>query len=796
MTRIEGKTMFLRILKKDLKRKKTMNVILLIFVILCSTFAAASVNNIIAVTGGLDYYFEKAGMADYYLFAHDGNGEGTVENLLETSANVKDWRSEKMIDATSEALRDGENKFMDFSNVLLICDISDTNLNFFDRDNNIVSDVPKGKVYITGYVPIREGATAGDKFRLKLDSTEIGLEVEGIAKDALFGSAMMANPRLLMNHEDFETLLKDETISTYRIGHIYYIDSDDTSALESDISGLSDIYFSGSNAMIKTTYIMNTLVAMVILVISIGLIIVSFVVLKFTIRFTISEEFREIGVMKAVGLPNTSIRSLYIVKYFGIAIVGAGIGYVCSIPFGKMLINSISQNMMLGNDNSIIVSILCCIAVVLLILLFSWQSTRKVNKLSPIDAVRNGQTGERFGKKSILHLGKSKLLTSGFFALNDVVSEPKQYGILTAVFAVCTSMVMILAVTANTLNSDSLLYLLSVTNSDVYMSDSERAHDVMTGIKTLEETETEIEDILAEHDMPGTVYLETWYKLPVTSKNENFNIPFLKCKDTKTTDYEYTDGIPPMCTDEIAVTEQIADKLNAHIGDHVTVNIGDEKKEFIITAYFQDFNNLGECARFHQDLEIPDTLMSSAFSYQINFDDAPDDALISERIEKMKKIFDNENIMDTTEFVMESTSAGETIRSVKNLVLAISTVIIILLAVLMERSFITKEKAEIALMKAVGFSDGAVILHHTLRFTAIALIAIMISSALLMPLMNLIIDPIFGRMGATGKIAYQINAAEIFGLYPVIILTATVTGTLLTALCTKIIKASDTASIE
>ena len=111
---------------------------------------------------------------------------------------------------------------------------------------------------------------------------------------------------------------------------------------------------------------MNTLVAMVILVISIGLIIVSFVVLKFTIRFTISEEFREIGVMKAVGLPNTSIRSLYIVKYFGIAIVGAGIGYVCSIPFGKMLINSISQNMMLGNDNSIIVSILCCIAVVLL----------------------------------------------------------------------------------------------------------------------------------------------------------------------------------------------------------------------------------------------------------------------------------------------------------------------------------------------------------------------------------------------------------------------------------------------
>ena len=162
-----------------------MNVILLIFVILCSTFSAASVNNIIAVTGGLDYYFDKAGMADYYLLVHDGNGESKVENLLKKSANVKGWHAEKMIIATSEALRDGENKFMDFSNILLIGDISDTSLNFFDMDNNTISDVSKGKVYITGHVPIREGAAAGDKFRLTLGSTEIGFEVEGIAKDAL-----------------------------------------------------------------------------------------------------------------------------------------------------------------------------------------------------------------------------------------------------------------------------------------------------------------------------------------------------------------------------------------------------------------------------------------------------------------------------------------------------------------------------------------------------------------------------------------------------------------------------------
>ena len=67
--------MYLNILKKDLKRKKTMNVILLIFVILSAMFMSSSVNNILAVTNGLDFFFEKADMADYYVLALDNDGK-------------------------------------------------------------------------------------------------------------------------------------------------------------------------------------------------------------------------------------------------------------------------------------------------------------------------------------------------------------------------------------------------------------------------------------------------------------------------------------------------------------------------------------------------------------------------------------------------------------------------------------------------------------------------------------------------------------------------------------------------
>ena len=56
--------MFLRILKKDLQRRKTTNVILLVFIMLASMFISSSVNNAAAVLGGIDSFWEKANMPE------------------------------------------------------------------------------------------------------------------------------------------------------------------------------------------------------------------------------------------------------------------------------------------------------------------------------------------------------------------------------------------------------------------------------------------------------------------------------------------------------------------------------------------------------------------------------------------------------------------------------------------------------------------------------------------------------------------------------------------------------------
>ena len=54
--------MIFHILKNDLKRKKTMNIILFLFIVLATMFVASGINNVITVMNGTDYYLDKAGV--------------------------------------------------------------------------------------------------------------------------------------------------------------------------------------------------------------------------------------------------------------------------------------------------------------------------------------------------------------------------------------------------------------------------------------------------------------------------------------------------------------------------------------------------------------------------------------------------------------------------------------------------------------------------------------------------------------------------------------------------------------
>ncbi len=791
--------MYLNILKKDLKRKRAMNVILLIFIILATMFVSSSVNNIISVTTALDNYLDMANAPDYLIASMNKTTEVDVDEVLNSADSIESSSKEEVIYMAAENVAFEDESIVAPGGTNVLQSDKDISVNYFLEDGSILKTVKPGELYLTERMVRNLGLKNGDRITIEIEDVCGEFILAGSIKDALFGSNNVSIQRYIINAEDFETYISAKNMEKYYGGNIIYIHTADMETMVSEIKPLIDSGIALDRAQIKFTYIFDMLVAGILFVVSLILIAVAFVVLRFTITFTLSEEFREIGVMKAIGIGNLKIRGLYLVKYTALSVIGTIIGFVLSFPFGEMMMSVSSPSIIMSNQNPIFVNIICAILVIVVILLFCFGCTDKVKKMTPIDAIRNGQTGERFRKKSVMSLGKSRLSETPFLALNDIVSSPKRYGIITITFFLCLSILLILSATVTTLKSDSLVPTFGFANFDIYFEGDENVMEYMTegGREKLEKYLKDMEETLAKNGMPAKCVREMMFNLPVSYGENKSSLTLFQGVGATTDMYEYIEGTTPQSVGEIAITRISADKLKANIGDTITINTVDGDKEYIITALFQSMYDQGEGIRFHEDEYLNYIQANGAVSKFIIFTDNPDDTEIGRRMEKIKELYPELTEINTaSEWVKSCTGVGDTLNAVKSLVAILTIVLSALITVLLERSFIAKEQGEIALMKAIGMRNGKIYAYHTARFGVVGIIAIIIGEIFAIPLTHLCIDPIFKMMGMELAVDYVINTMEMYLIFPLVILVTTTLSAFLTSLYTRKIKASDTANIE
>lgn len=790
--------MYFRILKKDLKRKKTMNIILLLFILLASMFVASSVNNILTISGGLDYYFEQAGMPDYFVAVID-KAQGTdVSEVLDKLDMVEGYGVEEILYLTNEnTIHEGEG--IKTKNTPILAAFEDCELNLFNEDNQVIKELQSGQILVSVGCMKQNDIEAGDKITVEIGGVSKEFIVAGGFKDAIFGGEMMGNTRYIISEADFSVFLVADEVISFNRGSLYYIQTGDTAGLKQALAELEGgIITNIPQSTIRLSYVMNLVVAGVLLVISIMLILVSFVVLRFTIGFTLTEEFREIGVMKAIGLGSTKIRGLYMAKYFMLAVVGAAAGFVASIPFGGMLIQSVSETIVLGTEGGLWINAACALLVVLVIVWFCFSCTAKVKKYTPVDAIRSGATGERFQKKGMLRLCKSNSRPVLFLALNDVLSSPKRYAAVILTFTLCLSMLQILVTTVHTLKSDSLISAFGISESDVYYSNdtTQMSFLVENGRELVMQELADMEAFLAAQGMPSRCYNEIMLTKTLVHGDKVCKSPIYQGIGTAMDMYTYFEGTAPQKANELALTPLTAENLGVSIGDTVIIRHSKGEREYIVTALFQSMNNLGDGVRLHEDAEVDFLKASGFFAFQIDFTDEPSKEEVEERIERLKELYDTEQVYSAGEYVERMVGVADTMDSVRALIQIVIAVIIILITVLMERSFIAKERGEIAILKAIGFRTGTIRQWHTIRFGITSIIAAVLSMPLLYPLTVLLIGPVFNMMGADFGITYEIVPLEVFVWYPLFTLAVTIVSAAVTTGHCKKITASEASGIE
>ena len=203
--------------------------------------------------------------------------------------------------------------------------------------------------------------------------------------------------------------------------------------------------------------------------------------------------------------------------------------------------------------------------------------------------------------------------------------------------------------------------------------------------------------------------------------------------------------------------------------------------------------NLGEGIRFYQSFPLDYDNIMGVLAIQIRYTDSPSAHVKGERLEKIQELYPEMMAFTGGDYIADM--VGVSIDSLIQLIIIVVLCINALVTVLMVKSFITREKGEIGMLKAIGFSDNTIIKWHTLRIGIIIIISIIIGTILSNPVAQISSGMIFKMMGAS-SMEFEVRALEVYVIYPLMVLTVTLVASFLTAQQIRKVSASETSNIE
>lgn len=761
--------MLFRILKKDLKRKKGINFIVFLFMIMATLFVASSVNNIFVVLNATDYCMEKGKVPDIFICSYEKEN-GKIKEWLEGTESVKDFSENKGIFLMGDNIvefngKSGED--YDINSTIMLQSNWKQHMLIFDQNGDL-PELKPGTLAMPEKEMKRNHLKEGDTFSVQFGNYQKTFKISEPIQDPALGSDYTGLIRYLINESDFQEIEKhcDQIILNYGVDT-----TNNTEFLKNFNKMGFDIMVTIEKSMFEFSYVMQMITAIILIVLGVCLIIISFLVLRFTIVFTLSEEYKEIGVMKAIGIKNFTIKKTYLIKYFVLISVAAIIGCVISIPVSKSSLKLVAGNLMLqdrsGNSG---INVICAFVVMAVVMLLCLLSTNRIRRISAIQAIRSGMTGERFNRKSVLSLRKmGHTIPVMFLAVNDILSEVKKYLVLILTFAMGTILIILSVNTLESLTSEEMAKNFALdTEADTFISvdtvtDLQRG--MLEGKPFIEKMIAELESDIKEIGYEAEISTLSYYFLGYYMEDPDEVLRFMTCQmvGANGSHVELVNGYTPVLENEIAMSEQAMKKLNAKIGDTVCMKVGDRVMDMIITASYANYLQMGESVMLNSQLNIEDVTMSGLFYLQIKLVGVQDKETALMNIHKKFPEYKFNNMQQVVSSQIGGTM--DTFGAIKITIILLVCGINVMITILMIKIFVIGEKGQIAMLRALGFSIKQLKQWQVIRIGILLIISSILGILCSTFLNNLLLKPVFAMMGAS-HMKIQVNILESYCLYP------------------------------
>lgn len=511
--------------------------------------------------------------------------------------------------------------------------------------------------------------------------------------------------------------------------------------------------------------ITDGIAAAVIMLISLLLIAIAALCLRFTLTATIEEDYREIGVMKAIGISSRDIRSLYMVKYVLLAVLASLSGWLISRLLGHLFTQNIALYMGLAPASvwNHIVPALGALLVGSAVVLYCRFVLRRFGRISAVEALREGvlQTGER-GRQAF-RLSRSSLGNVNLFlGIKAVFSRFSMYGVLCFVFTLCAFLMIVPFNFLNTIQSPDFVSYMGAGRSDIRI-------DLQQG-EEMEQRFNQIDGYLRQ-DADVTKYA-SFVTAAYQAENAEGTYENIKVElgDFSVFPLQYVNGTAPATEDEIALSTMNAQDLGKSVGDTLTVLAGEQERTLTVTGVYQDVTNGGKTAKGLLPY-APDQILW----YVVNLEVA-DGVSVPDKIEEYHAAFSAVKITDMDDYVSQ-TLGGLIDQLSLSVVLAygLGIAISILITAMFFHMLIAKEGAQIAIMRSLGLTAADLRVQYITRAMLVLLIGVVLGTAAAVTL----------GQGLAGALIPGISSMH-FIIHPLasfivspLLLVAAVTGTML-----------------
>jgi len=759
--------MYYRAIRNDMLKRKAVTLTTMLFVAAAALLVALAAILVVNLTGAIDTLMTRA-KTPHFMQMHVGELDlPRLEAFVAQNDAVAEFQVLEFLNVDGTQIKVSEGSLagsVQDNGFAVQSEVFDFLL---DLDGNIIH-ASDGEMY----VPISYMQDGTARIGDIVEVAGKAFTVAGWLRDSQMNSLLSSSKRFLVSHNDFAQLREFGSIEyliQFRLQDLATLGAFETAYTTADLDANGPTLTYPLFRMLNG--LSDGLMIAVILLISALVMAISLLCIRFTLLAKIEDDYREIGVMKAIGLRVADIKTIYLATYAAIAAAGSLLGFALSFIFRDALLENIRLYMGESANAALapLFGMLGVLLVFLAIMAYVNGVLNSFRKISPAEAIRFGMAQEQSAGLRHFQLSQNRLLsTNVFLGVRDVLTRKKLYATKLAVLVLAVFIIIVPQNLYHTISSKGFIAYMGIGDSDLRID--------IQQTDQIGEKAAAIALAMAQDDAIATHVVLTTKAFRTTLDDGSEQRMTVELGDHGVFPISYVAGRAPAAEDELALSVLHADELGKAIGDSVVLTVAGQPLLLTLCGIYSDVTNGGKTAKATFAADEADTMwivINAALR---------DPALIETKTAEYSASFAFAKVTGMEAYIEQT--FGSTIAAIGQASVAaivVALIITLLITLLFMRMLVIKDRYAIAVMKAFGFTNADIKAQYVARSVCVLLLGVVLGTLLANTLGEALVGVVIASAGAT-SFAFAINPLFAYLLSPLMMglvaLSATIVGTL------------------